>query len=226
MIISDELDKTLNRAYREARNRRHEFVTLEHILLALTEDTHALRILVGCGIDVEALKGSLENFIDEKIPSIDGKDIPDPQYSLGSQLTLQLAAMHVQSAGKDELDSSSVLVALFREKESHAVYFLHQQGLTRYDVVRYISHGDPENVSDEKSGAAIAEDEKTKASKPKDPLKRFCTNLVEKAKDGKIDPLIGRETEIERTIHILARRRKNNPIFVGDAGVHIALTRS
>ncbi len=219
MIISDELDKTLNRAYRHAKNRRHEFVTLEHMLLALTEDTHALGILIGCGVDVEALKRSLEKFIDEKIPPIKGNDIPDPQYSLGSQLTLQLAAMHVQSAGKEELDSTSVLVALFREKESHAVYFLNQQGLTRYDVVRFISHGDSEKVGYEKSGASITEDEKTKESKLKDPLQRFCTNLVQKAKDGRIDPLIGRETEIERTIHILARRRKNNPIFVGDAGV-------
>ncbi len=219
MIISEELDKTLNRAYRHAKNRRHEFVTLEHILLALTEDTHALGILIGCGVDVEDLKRSLEKFIDEKISPIKGNEIPDPQYSLGSQLTLQLAAMHVQSAGKEELDSSSVLVALFREKESHAVYFLNQQGLTRYDVVRFISHGDAENLGDEKSGASVAENEKTKESKPKDPLQRFCTNLVQKAKDGRIDPLIGRETEIERTIHILARRRKNNPIFVGDAGV-------
>jgi ATP-dependent Clp protease ATP-binding subunit ClpA len=219
MIISEELDKTLNRAYREARNRRHEFITLEHILLALTEDAHALAILIGCGVDVEVLKNSLEKFMDEKIPSIKGKEIPDPQYSLGSQLTLQLAAMHVQSAGKEELDSSNVLVALFREKESHAVYFLNQHGVTRYDVVRFISHGDPENLGDEKSGSSVTENEKTKESKPKDPLKRFCTNLVEKAKDGKIDPLIGRETEIKRTIHILARRRKNNPIFVGDAGV-------
>jgi ATP-dependent Clp protease ATP-binding subunit ClpA len=219
MIISEELDKTLNRSYREARNRRHEFITLEHILLALTEDAHALGILIGCGVDVEDLKRSLEKFMDENIPPIKGKEIPDPQYSLGSQLTLQLAAMHVQSAGKEELDSSSVLVALFREKESHAVYFLNQQGLTRYEVVRYISHGDSENLRDEKSGPPVTENEKTKEPKPKDPLKRFCTNLVQKAKDGKIDPLIGRETEIERTIHILARRRKNNPIFVGDAGV-------
>ena len=219
MIISEELDKTLNRAYREARNRRHEFITLEHILLALTEDTHALRILIGCGVDVEELKKSLEKFMDEKMASIKGEEIPDPQYSLGSQLTLQLAAMHVQSAGQEELDSSNVLVALFREKESHAVYFLNQQGVTRFDVVRYISHGDSENLRDESSGAPITDNEKIKDSKPKDPLKRFCTNLVQKAKDGKIDPLIGRETEIERTIHILARRRKNNPIFVGDAGV-------
>jgi ATP-dependent Clp protease ATP-binding subunit ClpA len=219
MIISEELDKTLNRAYRHARNRRHEFVTLEHILLALTEDTHALGILIGCGVDVEDLKRSLEKFMDEKIPPIKGKEMPDPQYSLGSQLTLQLAAMHVQSAGKEELDSSSVLVAMFREKESHAVYFLNQHGLTRYDVVRFISHGDAETLGEEKSGATVTENEKSKESKPKDPLKRFCTNLVQKAKDGRIDPLIGRETEIERTIHILARRRKNNPIFVGDAGV-------
>ncbi|MBI4228309.1 MAG: ATP-dependent Clp protease ATP-binding subunit ClpA [Deltaproteobacteria bacterium] len=219
MIISEELDKTLNRAYREAKNRRHEFITLEHILLALTEDSHALRILIGCGIDVEELKKSLEKFMDEKMPSIKGEEIPDPQYSLGSQLTLQLAAMHVQSAGKEELNSGNVLAAIFREKESHAVYFLNQQGLTRYDVVRYLTHGDSEYLRDEKSGASISESEKLKDSKLKDPLRRFCTNLVQKAKDGKIDPLIGRETEIERTIHILARRRKNNPIFVGDAGV-------
>lgn len=219
MIISEELDKTLNRAYRHAKKKRHEFITLEHILLALTDDPQALGILFGCGVDVEVLKKSLESFIDEKIPPVEGQDIPDPQYSLGTQLALQLAAMHVQSAGKEELDSSSVLVAMFREKESHAVYFLNQQGVTRYEVVRFISHGDADDLEDERSGPSSAEHEKTKEPKAKDPLKRFCTNLVQKAKDGKIDPLIGRETEIERTIHILARRRKNNPIFVGDAGV-------
>ncbi|MDA2918247.1 ATP-dependent Clp protease ATP-binding subunit ClpA [Desulfobacterota bacterium AH_259_B03_O07] len=219
MIISEELDKTLKRAYDDAKNRRHEFITLEHILMALSEDSYASRILIGCGVDMEELKNSLEKFMSKDMPQIDGEEVPDPQYSLGTQLVLQLATMHVQSAGKEELDSGNVLAAMLREKESHAVYFLNQQGVNRHDVVSYISHGTPEiNLEDESETSTVGT-KQVVGQKQKDPLSRFCTNLVEKAKDGKIDPLIGRETEIERTVHILARRRKNNPIFVGDAGV-------
>ncbi len=219
MIISEELDKTLKRAYDDAKNRRHEFITLEHILMALSEDSYASRILIGCGVDMEELKNSLETFMSKDMPQIDGEEVPDPQYSLGTQLVLQLATMHVQSAGKEELDSGNVLAAILREKESHAVYFLNQQGVNRYDVVRYISHGTSKIDLEDESETSTVSSKQVGGKKQKDPLSRFCTNLVKKAKDGKIDPLIGRETEIERTVHILARRRKNNPIFVGDAGV-------
>ncbi|MFQ5788583.1 MAG: Clp protease N-terminal domain-containing protein, partial [Thermodesulfobacteriota bacterium] len=219
MIISEELDKTLKRAYDDAKNRRHEFITLEHILMALSEDSNASRILIDCGVDLDELKISLEKFLIEKIPQIDGEEVPEPQYSLGAQLVLEFAAMHVQSAGKEELNSGNVLAAMFREKESHAVFFLNQQGVNRYDVVRYISHGTSKINLEDESETSTESTKQVAGQKQKDPLSRFCTNLVKKAKDGKIDPLIGRETEIERTVHILARRRKNNPIFVGDAGV-------
>lgn len=219
MIMSNELDKSLRRAYNEAKKRKHEFITLEHILFALIEDQVASEILIGCGADLDELRETLEIFISEKIPSIKLEEPPDPQYSMGSQIVFQLAVMHVNSAGRKELNSGNVLTAMFREKGSHAVYFLQQQGVTHFDVIRYISHGNVKIKGNDESEASSPSDEKTSNQKQKDPLSKFCTNLVKKAKEGKIDPLIGREAEIERTIHILARRRKNNPIFVGDAGV-------
>lgn len=219
MIISEELERTLHRAYEEAKRRRHEFVTLEHILLSLAEDSLAVSILTGCGVDLKRLKSSLNDFIDKNMPAINSEFLPEPQYSSDSKFVLQFAAMHVESAEKKELSSGNVLAAMFRAEESHAVYFLMEQGLSRYKVVRYISHGTSRYAQEDESKPAPAETDKESIQGPKDPLKEFCTNLVQKAKDGRIDPLIGRETEIERTIHILARRRKNNPIFVGDAGV-------
>jgi ATP-dependent Clp protease ATP-binding subunit ClpA len=218
MIISEELEKTLQRAYREAKARRHELITLEHILLALTEDGVAADILAGCGADIEKLKRSLDEFMRKNMPPIKSEYLPEPEYSLDSKFVLQFAAMHVESAGKKELNSGNVLAAMFRAQDSHAVYFLNEQGITRLDVIRYLSHGVSRYPEDRESKTSPADAEKEEV-KQKDPLSQFCTNLVKKAREGRIDPLIGRGTEIERTIHILARRRKNNPIFVGDAGV-------
>jgi ATP-dependent Clp protease ATP-binding subunit ClpA len=218
MTLSKELEKTLNRAYEQAKLRRHEFITLEHILLELTYDPDASDVLSGCGVDLDSLRSSLEEFMEESMPPIDSQYLPDPQYSAGSQFVLRLAAMHAESADKAQINGGNILVAMFRVDESHAVYLLNQQGINRYDIVRYISHGSSKYAQQEKSTSIAKTDAQTE-QKPKDPLSEFCTNLVQKARDGKLDPMIGRESELDRTIHILARRRKNNPIFVGDAGV-------
>jgi len=218
MTLSKELEKTLNRAYEQAKLRRHEFITLEHILLELTYDPDASDVLSGCGVDLDRLRSSLEEFMEESMPPIDSEYLPDPQYSAGSQFVLRLAAMHAESADKAQINGGNILVAMFRVDESHAVYLLNQQGINRYDIVRYISHGSSKYAQQEKSTSIAKTDAQTE-QKPKDPLSEFCTNLVQKARDSKLDPMIGREAELDRTIHILARRRKNNPIFVGDAGV-------
>lgn len=216
-MITEELENTLERAQEEARKRRHEYVTLEHLLYALTKDKVAADILFHCGADVEGLRMDLEGFFRDQLQTMDyeSEEIP---YSIGVQLVLQLAAAHVQSSGKKELDGGSVLVALFREKESHAVYFLAKQNIKRYDLIRYISHR-ISRVHPQTTIPLPGVEEEPSAPKPRDPLECFCVNLNEKARQGKVDPLIGREKEIDRAVHILARRRKNNPIFVGDAGV-------
>lgn len=218
MILTEELEKTLKRAYEEAHLRQHEFVTLEHLLFALTYDKVAAKILIHCGADLNKLRHEVETFFSSHLQKM---PIPEePQYTMGVQYVLQMAATHMQSASKSEMDGGNVLVALFREKECHAVYILAQNAITRLDVVRYISHG----ISKVEEGDRESENEDDsesdrKPAKKKDPLSKFCVQLNEKALKGEIDPLIGRSLELERTIHILARRRKNNPIFVGDAGV-------
>jgi ATP-dependent Clp protease ATP-binding subunit ClpA len=229
MLISDELERTLKRAFERAKKNRHEFISPEHLLYALTYDAVAANILFHCGADVEALRGELDSFLDENMPAFpvgaasDGDEAPDPQYTLGAQFVLQLAATNVQSAGKSEMDGGNVLAALFRDRESHAVYLLGRQNVTRLDVLRYISHGISKRGSGRAEESEGDEDVETAESEiPVDSsevLARFCVNLNEKAAAGKIDPLIGRRTELDRAVHILARRRKNNPIFVGDAGV-------
>ncbi|MGH7884700.1 MAG: ATP-dependent Clp protease ATP-binding subunit ClpA [Thermodesulfobacteriota bacterium] len=222
MTISEELEKTLYRAYEQAKLRKHEFITPEHILLELARDKVASEILVGCDVDLELLTNDLEQYFKENLPAIDSKYLADPLYSAGSKYILRIASMHAESADREEIDGGNILVALFRVPESHAVYFLNQQGLTRYTVVKYLSHGridtgiNADNFENRKLPKA---DSEKKESKSLNPLELYCTNLVKKAKEGKIDPLIGRENEISRTIHILSRRRKNNPILVGDAGV-------
>lgn len=218
MTLSRELEETLKRAYEQAKTRRHEFITLEHILFELTYDPDASEVLTGCGADLENLRSSIEDFFDKNMPSIDSEYLPDPQYSAGSQFVLRLAAMHAESADKSQINGGNILVAMFRIDESHAVYLLTEQGVSRYDIVSYISHGNSQYSKQEKS-TSIAKTDTDTQQKSKDPLGEFCVNLVQKAREGKLDPLIGRESEIDRTVHILARRRKNNPIFVGDAGV-------
>lgn len=216
MIISEELEKTLKRSYLEAKKRRHELIGLEHLLYALTFDIDASRVLIACGASIEKLRSDLDTFFNTMVPAIDDENL-NPQYTVGAQFVLQIAAAHAQSSRQEKMDGGHLLVSMFREKESHALYFLSQQNITRYDLLRYISHGvsklEPEPAFPVRKAGEKEE------KKQKDPLARFCVNLNEKAKAGKIDPLIGREKELDRTIHILARRRKNNPIFVGDAGV-------
>lgn len=218
MTVSKELENTLQRAYELAKTKRHEFITLEHILFEMTNDPSASGILIACGVDMERLKEDLGDFIDNNMKAVNTDDHLDPQYSVGSQYVLRVAAMHVQSAGKEELMSGNLLVAMFREEESHAVYFLKEQGIDRLDIVKFISHGGDESQEQE-TKTSTKQKEGESITQLKNPLTQFCTNLVQKAKDGRLDPLIGREKELERTIHILSRRRKNNPIFVGDAGV-------
>ncbi len=217
MTLTDELEKTLKRAYEEAKLRRHEFVTLEHLLYALSYDKTAAKILLRCGADLNRIRRDLESFFDMHLEKLSSEE--DPQYTVGVQYVLQVAATHLQSAEKNEMDGGNVLAALFREKESHAVYILAQQDLTRFDIVRYISHGVSKFETEGEELKPEGEEKEERPAKKKDALSRFCVNLNEKAKKGQIDPLIGRSLELERTIHILARRRKNNPIFVGDAGV-------
>jgi ATP-dependent Clp protease ATP-binding subunit ClpA len=218
MTLSKELEETLKRSFEQAKVRRHEFITLEHILFELTYDPDASDVLIGCGVDLDKLRDSIDMFMNENMPPIESEFLPDPQYSAGSQFVLQLAAMHSESTDKPEINGGNILVSMFRVDESHAVYLLNEQGVNRYNVVRYFSHGGQQFETREKPGS-IAKTDSDSPPEQKDPLSEYCTNLVQKAREGKLDPLIGRESEIDRTIHILARRRKNNPIFVGDAGV-------
>ncbi|HET7528494.1 MAG TPA: Clp protease N-terminal domain-containing protein, partial [Burkholderiaceae bacterium] len=223
-MIAQELEVSLHMAFVEARQQRHEFITVEHLLLALLDNPSAAEVLRACAANIEDLRKSLTTFIKENTPTVGGTEEVDTQPTLGFQRVIQRAIMHVQStvSGKKEVTGANVLVAIFGEKDSHAVYYLHQQGVTRLDVVNYIAHGikksDPPETP--KSNESGAESEKEEASETKgSPLEQFTQNLNQLARDGKIDPLIGREAEVERVIQVLCRRRKNNPLLVGEAGV-------
>ncbi|WP_372656776.1 ATP-dependent Clp protease ATP-binding subunit ClpA [Hydrogenophaga sp.] len=225
-MIAQELEVSLHMAFVEARQQRHEFITVEHLLLALLDNPSAAEVLRACSANVDDLRKSLTNFIKDNTPQVAGSDEVDTQPTLGFQRVIQRAIMHVQSTGngKKEVTGANVLVAIFGEKDSHAVYYLHQQGVTRLDVVNFIAHGirksDPPEPS--KSGESAPENEEggeAKSNEKASPLEQFTQNLNQMAKDGKIDPLIGREYEVERVIQILCRRRKNNPLLVGEAGV-------
>ncbi|MDO9197116.1 ATP-dependent Clp protease ATP-binding subunit ClpA [Rhodoferax sp.] len=224
-MIAQELEVSLHMAFVEARQQRHEFITVEHLLLALLDNPSAAEVLRACSANIDDLRKSLANFIKDNTPQVAGSDDVDTQPTLGFQRVIQRAIMHVQStgSGKKEVTGANVLVAIFGEKDSHAVYYLHQQGVTRLDVVNFIAHGikksDPPEPS--KSGESQAESEEgvTEKNEKASPLEQYTVNLNQLAKDGKIDPLIGREYEVERVIQILCRRRKNNPLLVGEAGV-------
>ena len=221
-MLSKELEATLNLAFKEAREHRHEFMTVEHLLLALLDNPTATKVLHACGANLNELRHELTVFIREHSPLLPDDEDRDTQPTLGFQRVLQRAVFHVQSSGKKEVSGANVLVAIFGERESQAVYLLNQQNVTRLDVVNCISHGiskigDEEEGSDDMPSASDDEDESSESSN--NPLDAFTTNLNEQASLGKIDPLIGRQTEIERTIQILCRRRKNNPLYVGEAGV-------
>ena len=220
MMISRELEVTLGLALREAVRRQHEYLTLEHVLYALLHDSEVAEVLRHCGGDVEQLKKDVDRFLTDKVDKAASGQGGEPQQTLGFRRVLQRAALHVQSAGKEQISGRDVLVSMFRETDSHAVFLLERQGISRLDVVSYISHG-VSKVSAEEGGDVDEIDEDADgAPKPgKKALESFAVNLNQRAAEGDIDPLIGREDEVERTIHVLCRRRKNNPLYVGDAGV-------
>jgi len=220
-MLSKELEFTLNLAFKEAREKRHEFMTVEHLLLALLDNPTAAEVLKSCGADLDRLKKELTGFLDETTPLLPPNDNRETQPTLGFQRVLQRAVFHVQSSGKKEVTGANVLVAIFSEQESQAAYFLNKQDITRLDVVNFISHGISKVAGDQGEEDATTEAEGAAATDnaPKKPLESFATNLNEMAMKGKIDPLIGRRSEVERTIQILCRRRKNNPLYVGEAGV-------
>ncbi len=220
-MLSKELESTLNRAFKEARAERYEFMTVEHLLLALLDNSTAAKVLRSCGANLEDLKNELKAFIQETAPILHPHEDRDTQPTLGFQRVLQRAVFHVQSSGKKEVTGANVLVAMFGERESQAVYLLNKQNITRLDVVNYIAHGIskiPEDDSKDDLGGNL-DDEGDASNLNKSPLETFTTNLNHQARLGKIDPLIGRQDEVERTVQILCRRRKNNPLFVGEAGV-------
>src|SRR5690554_6278570 len=228
--FSRGLEKALHQAMNLARERAHEFATLEHLLLALTEDRDTIAVLNGCDVDVEALRADLEEFIDEELDSLVVANGQDARPTAAFQRVIQRAVIHVQSSGREEVTGANVLVAIFAERESHAAYFLEQQDMTRLDAVNFISHGiaksgrnadRPIRGADEGGSGFEGDQERGGGAGPqqRSALADFCINLNDKAKAGKIDPLIGRAPELERTIQILCRRSKNNPLFVGDPGV-------
>ena len=231
-MISQELEVTLHMAFVDARQQRHEFITVEHLLLALVDNPSASDILKACAVDGETLKKALVNFIQENTPKVGGTDEVETQPTLGFQRVIQRAIMHVQSTsnGKREVTGANVLVAIFGEKDSHAVYYLHQQGVSRLDIVNFIAHGiskaQPGAVSSDETATGGTDNDvknsnnsNSSGSQKSTPLHQYAQNLNELASTGKIDPLIGREDEVERVIQILCRRRKNNPLLVGEAGV-------
>ena len=224
-MIAQELEVSLHMAFVEARQQRHEFITVEHLLLALLDNPSAAEVLRACAAQIDDLRKSLTHFIKDNTPQVAGSDDVDTQPTLGFQRVIQRAIMHVQStgSGKKEVMGSNVLVAIFGEKDSHAVYYLHQQGVTRLDVVNFIAHGikknDPPEPTKSNESASEGEEAATEKNEKSSPLEQYTQNLNQMAKDGKIDPLIGREHEVERVIQILCRRRKNNPLLVGEAGV-------
>ncbi len=228
-MIAQELEVSLHMAFVEARQQRHEFITVEHLLLALLDNPSASEVLRACAANLDDLRKSLTQFIKENTPTVGGADEVDTQPTLGFQRVIQRAIMHVQSTGngKKEVTGANVLVAIFGEKDSHAVYYLHQQGVTRLDVVNFIAHGirksdppEPTKTQGESGSSSSSEGDKDEGDSGKgSPLDQYTQNLNQAARDGRIDPLIGREHEVERVVQILCRRRKNNPLLVGEAGV-------
>lgn len=223
-MLSRNLEQTLHIALSAANVREHEFATLEHLLFALTEDPDAIAVLRACGVNLDILRAQILNHLDNELTYLITRDLTESKPTTAFQRVLQRAAIHVQSSGREEVTGANVLVALFSERESHAVYFLTEQEMTRFDAVNYISHGIAKvgGVSDASArvprGADGTADEKV-VETGADALNNYCINLNEKAKSGKIDPLIGRTREVDRTIQILCRRSKNNPLYVGDPGV-------
>ena len=219
-MISQELEVSLHMAFVEARQKRHEFITVEHLLLALLDNPTALEVLRACAVNIDELRKSLAGFVTEHTPTVAGTEEIDTQPTLGFQRVIQRAILHVQSSGKKDVTGANVLVAIFGEKDSHAVYYLHQQGTTRLDVVNFISHGitkSPQGAA--QKGDAEPHGDEQEGQPGGGALEAYTLNLNAQALVGKIDPLIGRDRELERVIQTLCRRRKNNPLLVGEAGV-------
>ncbi len=221
--FASALESTLHRALEAASSRRHEYATLEHLLLALVDDEHASKVMGACGVDLGELKTTVAHYLDTELQALRVDQQTDPSPTSGFQRVVQRAILHVQSSGRDEVTGANVLVALFSERESYAVYFLQQQDMSRLDAVSYISHGVGKGSTPVESappkGAEEDKAQKSDGKKGESALKQFTVNLNEKAKTGKIDPLIGRGPEVDRTVQILCRRSKNNPLYVGDPGV-------
>jgi ATP-dependent Clp protease ATP-binding subunit ClpA len=223
--FSRNLEQSLHRALALANERHHEYATLEHLLLALLDDQDAAAVMRACNVDLDKLRRSLTAYLESELENLVSDGNEDSKPTAGFQRVIQRAVIHVQSSGREEVTGANVLVAIFAERESHAAYFLQEQDMTRYDAVNYISHGiakrpgmseaRPVRGSEDETDTKSGDDSKKKG----DALEAYCINLNKKARDGKIDPLIGREAEINRTIQVLCRRLKNNPLFVGEAGV-------
>ena len=219
-MLSPELEVSLNTAFQSAREKRHEYITVEHLLTALLDNPTAARVLRACGGDVDELRRNLNEFLEENVPTLPSGSEIDTHPTLGFQRVIQRAVLHVQGAGRKEVTGANVLVAILAEKESHAVYFLYKQNITRFDVVNYISHGISKVPQEGQNELPSSEEPDDGTPAPeRSPLDVFAVNLNEQAQQGKIDPLIGRDEEVGRTIQILCRRRKNNPLYVGEAGV-------
>ncbi|MCJ2006375.1 ATP-dependent Clp protease ATP-binding subunit ClpA [Methylobacterium sp. J-092] len=228
--FSRSLEQALHRALALAGERRHEYATLEHLLLALVDDQDAAAVMRACNVEIDTLKRSLVEYVDTELSNLTGDGRQDAKPTAGFQRVIQRAVIHVQSSGREEVTGANVLVAIFAERESHAAYFLQEQDMTRYDAVNYISHGIAKRASaseakpvrgadDEGSNERPSDDGENRTKKKGDALDAYCVNLNKKARDGKVDPLIGRESEVQRTIQVLCRRQKNNPLLVGDPGV-------
>lgn len=222
--LSRSLEQALHRAIKLASDRHHEYATLEHLLLALIDDGDAQQVMKACNVNLDALRAALRKYVDEELITLVIEDGEDAKPTTGFQRVVQRAVLHVQNSGRDEVTGANVLVALFTERESHAVFFLQEQNMTRLDAVSYISHGIAKRPGmSQQKAARGSDDDEDGPDKPNkqgtEALEAYCVNLNEKAKSGRIDPLIGRDAEVERTIQILCRRSKNNPLFVGDPGV-------
>lgn len=228
--FSRSLEQALHRALALAGERRHEYATLEHLLLALIDDQDAAAVMRACNVDLEVLRRNLVEYVDSELANLVADGRQDSKPTAGFQRVIQRAVIHVQSSGRDEVTGANVLVAIFAERESHAAYFLQEQDMTRYDAVNYISHGiakrpglsegrTPRGSEEESNERPTQEESDSRPKKKGDALDAYCVNLNKKAREGKIDPLIGRETEVQRTIQVLCRRQKNNPLLVGDPGV-------
>ncbi|HEY1927521.1 MAG TPA: Clp protease N-terminal domain-containing protein, partial [Caulobacteraceae bacterium] len=220
--FSRNLEESLHRAVAYANQRKHEYATLEHLLLSLTDDADASAVMKACDVDLAALKKALTNYVDTDLKSLVVEDGEDAKPTAGFQRVIQRAVIHVQSSGRDDVTGANVLVAIFSERESHAAYFLQQQEMTRYDAVNFIAHGIAKKAgaSEVRPAKGAGEDDEKPAVKTGgEALESYCINLNEKARQGKVDPLIGRANEVERCIQILCRRTKNNPLLVGDPGV-------